>query len=651
MVRLENVSVSFGAKTVLSRVSWRIGDRDRVGLVGPNGSGKTTLLRVIKGEIAPDTGSVSCTKGTSFGYLPQEQLTHSGMSLFEEVMTVFDSLLAAERRMRDLEQRMSELPPDRAEHDRILREYARLQQDFEVRGGFTAESRAAEILAGLGFSQADHERATEEFSGGWQMRIALAKLLLERPKVLLLDEPTNHLDLESIVWLEEYLSAYPGTVVMVSHDRSFLDHLVSRISEVGPDGVVDYHGGYSEYVRQREKRRQVLLATRAQQEQNIAHLQRFVDRFRANKAKAAMVRSRLKMIERAKAELVKVPRDGKRIRFEFPQPPRGGSVTISLKGVRQAYGDRVVFDGIDFEVPRGDRIAFVGRNGAGKSTLMKILAGRIPIESGERRLGHNVTIQYFGQDPARDLDPRNTVLGELESIAPDEMRPRLRSLLGSFLFSGDEVEKKVGVLSGGEKSRLAFAKMLLGPANLLLLDEPTNHLDMASREVLEDALARYTGTICLVSHDRSFMDRLATKILEIEEGRLRLFYGNYSDYLWKKEAEAAGEEPGREKAGRAQSRGGERRGRSGGPKSKERKRAEAEARRRASAAKRAAREERRAVMEEIEQVEKRLEEIEIALLDPSVYADGERTRRLVREQRSLRERVDELYGRWAALDD
>jgi ATP-binding cassette subfamily F protein 3 len=646
MVQLSNVSVSFGGKPVLRGVSWRVGDDDRVGLVGPNGSGKTTLLRLIRGEISPDQGEIASTKGTTFGYLPQEQLTLRGRTLSDEVMTVLSELTRAEERLRDLEHRMAEIPPEGQEHDRVMAEYARLQHAFEIGGGFSVEARVAYVLAGLGFTEGDRTRRTEEFSGGWQMRIALAKLLLGKPSVLLLDEPTNHLDLESIIWLEEYLATYPGAVVMVSHDRSFLDRVVSRISELGVEGLVDYRGGYSAYRRERAKRREVLLATRRQQERRIAHLQSFVDRFRAHKAKAPMVKSRLKMIE--KIELVEVPRDHKRIHFKFPQPPRGGAVTVSLRGIRKAYGGNVVFDGVGLEVGRGDRVAFVGRNGAGKSTLMGIIAGRVPFEGGSRKLGHNVTVQYFGQDPGRNLDHSKTLLGELESVSPDEMRPRLRSLLGSFLFSGDDVEKKVGVLSGGEKSRLVFAKMLLRPANLLLLDEPTNHLDVSAREVLEEALESYEGTICFVSHDRSFMDRIASKVLEIEEGRLRVYLGNYSDYLWSKKREAE-EAEGEGAAGdvRAAPLGRRR----GGPKSREQKRREAEERRNRSPAKRRAREERRRVLEEIASSESRLEELEIALADPSVHSDGDRMKALVTEQRALRSRVDELYERWAELED
>jgi ATP-binding cassette subfamily F protein 3 len=643
VVQLSNISVSFGGQAVLREISWRVGDQDRVGLVGPNGSGKTTLLRLMRGEISPDRGEITATKGTTFGYLPQEQLTLRGRTLSDEVMTVMSRLTRAEARLRDLEHRMAELPPEAPEHDRVMAEYARLQHAFEVGGGFSVEARVAYVLAGLGFAERDRSRRTEEFSGGWQMRIALAKLLLAKPSVLLLDEPTNHLDLESIIWLEEYLSKYPGAVVMVSHDRSFLDRVVSRISELGVEGLVDYRGGYSAYRAEREKRREVLLATRRQQERRIEHLQSFVDRFRAHKAKAAMVKSRLKMIE--KIELVEVPRDHKRIRFRFPQPPRGGAVTVSLCGIRKAYGDNVVFDGISLEVSRGDRVAFVGRNGAGKSTLMGIIAGGVPFDGGTRKLGHNVTVEYFGQDPGQNLNQDQTVLGEIESVAPDEMRPRLRSLLGSFLFSGDDVEKKVGVLSGGEKSRLVFAKMLLKPANLLLLDEPTNHLDVSAREVLEEALESYGGTICLVSHDRSFMDRIANRVLEIEGGRLRSYLGSYSDYLWTKKREAE------EERAPAGARGAPRGGRSGGPKSREQKRREAEERRSRSTAKRRAREERRCVLDEIASSESRLEAVEIALADPSVYSDGGRMKALVTEQRALRARVDELYERWAELDD
>jgi ATP-binding cassette subfamily F protein 3 len=652
MVRLEDVTVSFAGKPIFKGLDWRVGDTDRVGLVGINGSGKTTLLRLIEGTLAPDSGRVTSSKGTTYGYLPQEGLTLSGRTLFDEVMTVFGDLARIEDRMRELEHEMASLPGEGREHDRVMREYAALQHEFDARDGFTVEARAAEVLSGLGFDETDRDRLTDEFSGGWQMRIALAKLLLMRPTVLLLDEPTNHLDLESIVWLEDYLSVYPGAVVLVSHDRSFLDRVVSRISELGVEGLVDYHGGYASFQEQREKRRETLAATRRQQEMKIAHLQRFIDTYRADKTKRALVNSRIKMIERI--ELVEVPRDKRAMHFQFPQPARSGAVTVALRGVGQAYGDKQVFEGLDLEILRGDRVAFVGVNGAGKSTLMRIIAGRVPICAGDVKLGSNVEFQYFGQDPGRELGRTNTVLGELQSVSPDEMRPRLRTLLGSFLFSGDDVEKKVGVLSGGEKSRLVFAKMLLNPANLLLLDEPTNHLDVSSREVLESALRRYEGTICFVSHDRSFMDAIATKVIEVEDGRVRTYLGNYSDYLWKKEQERADAEgaaqaatAGREGAGAA---GKATSGRKG-PKSKEQKRQEAKDRQKRSGAKAAARKQRREVQDEITRNEQLLEDIEIALLDPAVHADGEQMKSLVTRQRELRARVDELYDRWAELED
>ena len=652
MVRLENISISFAGKPLLKDLSWRVGDTDRVGLVGANGSGKTSLLHLIEGTISPDTGRVTCSKGTTYGYLPQEGLTLSGRTLFDEVLTVFGDLSRIEDRMRELEHEMADLPDEGARHDQVMREYATLQHEFEARDGFTIEARAAAVLAGLGFAESDRDRLTDEFSGGWQMRIALAKLLLQRPTVLLLDEPTNHLDLESIIWLEDYLNGYPGAVVLVSHDRSFLDRVVSRISELGVEGLVDYHGGYASFQEQREKRRETLAATRRQQERQIAHLQRFIDTYRADKTKRALVNSRIKMIERI--DLVEVPRDRRAMHFQFPQPARAGAVVVALRGVRQAYDEKVVFDDLDLEISRGERVAFVGVNGAGKSTLMKIIAGRVPLAAGEAKLGSNVALQYFGQDPGRELNRGNTVLGELQSVSPDHMRPRLRTLLGSFLFSGDDVEKKVGVLSGGEKSRLVFARMLLHPATLLLLDEPTNHLDVASREVLEQALERYEGTMCFVSHDRSFMDAIATKVLEVSDGRVKTYLGSYSDYLWKKEqerVEAEGESSPAAFSGNRSARPDDSpRGRRG-PKSKERKRREAKARQRASGVKSAVRRERRDVLDEITRSEKRLEDIELALLDPSVHTDGERMKTLVIEQRALRSRVDKLYERWAELED
>jgi ATP-binding cassette subfamily F protein 3 len=668
MVLLSGISISFGGTPLFRNLDWRVGDRDRVGLVGPNGCGKTTLLRLIKRDLGVDAGTVSVSKGTTYGYLPQEELTVSGHTLFDEVMTVHSELLDMEVRMRELEHLMADTDPDGSEHARVMREYADLQHRFDVMGGFSIETRVAEVLSGLRFTQEDHGKMTEEFSGGWQMRIALAKLLLAEPTVLLLDEPTNHLDLESIIWLEEYLSTYPGAVVLVSHDRSFLDHVVSRISELSSTGIADYTGGYTSFLEQREKQRDVLVSTRRQEERRIAHLQRFVDRWKGDKKKASLVHSREKMI--ARIELTEIPRSTKAIHFNFPQPERGGAVTVALKGVHQSYGGNVVFDGMNLEIVRGERVALVGVNGAGKSTLMKIIADRVPITRGERRLGHNVTMQYFGQNPAKELNLDNTVLGELETVSPNDMRPRLRALAGAFMFTGSDIDKRVRVLSGGEKSRLAFGKMLLRPANLLLLDEPTNHLDVASREVLEGALSRYEGTICFVSHDRSFMDAIATKVIEVDGGKLRTYLGTYSDYLWSKKREA--EEKDVSRGGGAGTAGNPRsaqegsrlsgrsnaesltktgKRRSGGPKSKEQKRREAEERQRASKTEKGRRGKRRALQEEIESGERRLEEILIALADPAVYSDGMKIKTLSIEQKTIRQRVDELYGIWAELED
>ncbi|MCD4690870.1 ABC-F family ATP-binding cassette domain-containing protein [bacterium] len=658
MVLLENVSISFGGLPLFRGLDWRVGDRDRVGLVGPNGSGKTTLLRLIRKEIGLDEGRVAVSKGTTFGYLPQEELTLSGRSLLDEVLSVFEHILTMEDRMRELEHRMGELssgddPDSRTERERVMGEYSDLQHRFEAEDGFVLEARALEVLAGLGFSNEDQSRMTEEFSGGWQMRIALAKLLLEQPTVLLLDEPTNHLDLESIIWLEEYLSTYPGAVVLVSHDRSFLDRVATRISDLTPTGINDYTGGYTVFLTQREKQRDVMAATRKQEERRVAHLQEFVYKWKGDKKKANLVRSRQKMIQRI--TLTEVPLEQKGIHFDFPQPERGGAVTVSLRGVRQAYADRVIFDGVDFEVLRGERLALVGLNGAGKSTLMKVIADRIPILAGERKLGHNVSVQYFSQDPAKDLNMDNTVLGELETVASDEMRPRLRTMLGAFMFRGSDVDKKVRVLSGGEKSRLGFAKMLLRPANLLLLDEPTNHLDVASREVLARALSRYSGTICFVSHDRAFMNAIATKVVEVNGGNLRAYHGTYSDYLWAKEQEAA-EAAGRAAVSAGRSKDAEsgavkavRKG--GGPKSKEQKRREARERQKRSGSKGSRRENRQKTLNEIEKSEKRLEKLDIELADPAVYSDGQKTKVLVTEQRRLKEQIESLYSRWAELED
>ena len=526
---------------LLDHVTWQVGDRDRVGLCGPNGAGKTTLLRMLAGFDEPDDGQVVRPNNLTIGYLPQDGLAHRGTTVFYEATLALERLLDMKAEMHDLEQRLADtsLPAD--QHDAILHRYSDVQERFRLEDGYHLEQKVATVLRGLGFEPADFEKSTDHLSGGWQMRLALAKLLLGQPDLLLLDEPTNHLDLDARNWLEAYLSAYPHAVILVSHDRYFLDAVVTRISDLALRTITDYHCNYSHYLVQREEKMTRLREAKKRQDDEIARVQEFIDRFRYKATKAAQVQSRIKMLE--KVERIDVPPERKRIHFQFPAAPKSGRMVFELKGVQKAYGPKVVLNHIDLHIERGDRIALVGHNGAGKSTLMRMLSAEEAPDRGERVEGHQVVMQYFAQDEATRLDPTLTVYETLAAGSPDTMIPAIRNILGGFLFSGDDVYKKVAVLSGGERTRLAVARMLLRPSNTLLLDEPTNHLDLDSKEVLLDALADYGGTLIFVSHDRYFVERLATRIVEVASGKATLYPGTYPEYLWSKENAAAATAP------------------------------------------------------------------------------------------------------------
>jgi ATP-binding cassette subfamily F protein 3 len=535
MIHVEGLGKRFGDRVLFEDVSWHVKKRDRIGLSGPNGSGKTTLLRMLAGLQEPDAGTIRMASDTTIGFLPQDGIVHHGRTVHEEVVHAFEHLLALKKEQHDIEDALAHAT-EGGDHDKLLERYAEVTERFKQGGGYEIEARVAEVLKGLGFSPPDHGRKTEEFSGGWQMRIALAKLLLARPNLLLMDEPTNHLDLPARNWLEEYLADYPGSVVLVSHDRYFLDATVKRITEVGLKTLTDYHGNYSRYVVEHAARMDRLREAHLRQSEEIEKAEVFINRFRYTATKAKQVQSRIKLLD--KVERIEIPPERKKIRFRFPESPRPGRVVLETKGVRKAYGDNVVLRHLDLMVERGDRIALVGPNGAGKSTLMRILAGALRPDEGVRLLGHKVVLDYFAQDQASVLDPGRTVLEEMSSASSVTMAPMIRTILGGFLFEADDVYKKVAVLSGGERNRLALAKMLLTASNVLLLDEPTNHLDLDSKEVLKDALEDYGGTLVFVSHDRYFVDSLATKVIEVGGGEAPLYPGGYEDFLyWKRQRE------------------------------------------------------------------------------------------------------------------
>ncbi|MGA2195782.1 MAG: ABC-F family ATP-binding cassette domain-containing protein, partial [Bryobacteraceae bacterium] len=532
MIQLSGAGKRYGPKILFENVDWLVTPTERAGLVGANGTGKSSLLKVLAGLDGLDSGGITTQKAVSIGYLPQEGLSLSGRSVFAECMTVFASLRALEEEQEQLAHRMAELDPAGHAYEQVAERFHLAESEFRARDGYAVEAQVGSVLTGLGFPQRDWKRRTEEFSGGWQMRIALAKLLLEKPNLLLLDEPTNHLDLEARNWLEEYLASYPNAFVLVSHDRYFLDVTVRKVAELWNKGLHFYTGGFTRYEQQKTERRAQLQAAYENQQDRLRQLEAFINRFRYQATKAKQVQSRIKEME--KIERIEIPPEEKSIHFSFPQPKPSGRIVAELKGVAKSYGDHLVFSDVDCYIERGDRVALVGVNGAGKSTLIRILAGAEPVSAGLFTLGHNAQPDYFAQDQYKELDPAARMIDDLATVAPRATVTQLRSILGCFLFSEDDAFKSIGVLSGGERNRYALARMLMQPSNFLLLDEPTNHLDMRAKDVLLASLQEFTGTLVFVSHDRYFLDKLATRVFEVEDGRVHVFPGNYEDYWWRK---------------------------------------------------------------------------------------------------------------------
>jgi ATP-binding cassette subfamily F protein 3 len=539
MLSLQNAGKRFGPRVLFLEANWLVRAREKTALVGANGTGKSTLMKVLAGVESLDYGTVQQTRGMSIGYLPQEGLRLTGHTVFEECLTVFDELHEMEREAERLAGQLAELDHASPEYESAAERFSNLQERFHVLDGYALEAQVGGVLTGLGFRKEDWTRQTDEFSGGWQMRIALAKLLLARPNLLLLDEPTNHLDLETRNWLEDYLKSYPFGYILISHDRYFLDVTIDRTVEIWNKRLTIYQGNYTKYLSQKDERRAQLHAAYRNQREQIEHLEAFINRFRAQATKAKQVQSRIKELE--KIERIEIPEEEPVIHFKFPQPPPSGRVVVEADGLAKSYGPKQVLDKVRFTIERGDRVALVGVNGAGKSTLIRLMTGAEAPTAGSVRLGHNVVSEYFAQDQYKVLDGDARMLDDISRAALKVPEVALRSLLGCFLFSGDDVFKPLGVLSGGERNRYALARILVSPSNFLLLDEPTNHLDMRAKDVLLEALAGFSGTVIFVSHDRYFIDRLATRVLEVENGTVTSHEGNYEDYLRRKEAIAAAE--------------------------------------------------------------------------------------------------------------
>ena len=663
MLQLTNLSLSFGGQDLFRNLNWHLRKEDRVGLVGPNGAGKTTLFRIITGHIEPDVGSLQRGREVTIGYLPQEGIEVAGRGLFAEVRAALPQLSEIQRELTVIHEALEQNDLEGEEHDELIARYGDLQHRFEDLGGFRADAEVAKVLTGLGFHERQFEQPTATFSGGWQMRIALAKLLLQQPDILLLDEPTNHLDLDSLLWLENYLRTYAGSIVIISHDREFLDRIVTRIAALHRQTLVEYTGNYSAFEQQFEEAIETHQKAYAEQQEEIARIQRFIDTFRYNARKASQVQSRVKQLE--KMERLEPPQSvPKGVKFHFPAAPRSGRVVLELCNVRKQYDTLQVFTDLNLILERGDRVALVGVNGAGKSTLSRILAGVESPTSGERRLGHQVVLDYYAQQQADRLQSDSTVYDEIARGARLEVVPELRTLLGAFLFSGDAVNKKVAVLSGGEKSRLALAKMLLQPSNVLLLDEPTNHLDMRTKDVLREALLQFGGTFVIVSHDRYFLKGLVTKVLEMRDGQLVVYPGTFEEFLDWKERELRVASPGfhvpSAEVQVLKSQGMNPRPASQHSQSEvagtlaaiqDAKRGKQRyAQQKASRAEQQKREKRLAEVErQIARLETRKTEIEAMMSDGAAFGDPQQAREIAGEYESLTQRLEEQYRVWSTV--
>jgi ATP-binding cassette, subfamily F, member 3 len=632
MIDLSNISLQFTGEYLFQNVNLKINSGDKICLVGSNGTGKSSLLKMLVGQIEPESGSINKQKNITIGYLPQDQIVHKGKTLIDEVFTALSDIKSLQQKEKEIISQLEISSISEEEKEDHVNQLGEVHQRLEELESYDAEYKIEKILTGLGFAEKDFRRLTDELSGGWQMRIAMAKLLIAQNDLLLFDEPTNHLDLDSLQWLIGYIQSFKGSMIVVSHDKSFVNLTTNRTWEIFLRKINPYNGKLNDYLKYKEERDQTLINQRENQLKKMKDTERFIERFRYKSTKARQVQSRIKQLE--KIELVEIPDDEGKVKINFPKPPPSGVFNIELNGIYKSFGEMKLFEGIDFRVNRGDKIAFVGPNGAGKTTLSKIIAGKIEINKGERQTGHNTIISYYSQDVADSLDPDLDLLETLDLVGSEKTIAQLRTLLGAFLFSGDDVFKKVGVLSGGEKSRLALAKILLSPSNFIILDEPTNHLDYSSKRVLQQALVNFSGSLILVSHDVEFLKPIANRVVDIRTGKLKIYEGDIEYYLYKRNEEtkqvvAKKVEQSTDNSSR-----------------KEQKRIEAEKRQQRYKATKDLKEKLSKLEKEILKLEEELERINAVLVNPDSYNDPNQIKELNEKHKMLKLSLDKKVKEW-----
>jgi len=646
MISIKHLDIRYGEKHLFRNISARIHPANRIGLIGVNGTGKSTLLKILAGIKETDPGIVKCAKSFSVSYLPQEpDILVSDKTLYEEAQTAFDALLELQHELNDLHDRLAETPPESKEFEKLIQRQGEIQELLDNSSIYSMRAQIEKVLTGLGFSQSDMQAPVSSFSGGWIMRLMLAKLLLEAPSLLLLDEPTNHLDLQSLTWVEEFLTSYSGAMVIISHDRAFLDKMTEMTWELSLGRLTAYKGNYSFYIKEKEERRRIERAAYNNQQAQIRQTTRFVERFRAKSTKAKQVQSRVKQLE--KMELIELEEAEHSIRFSFPPAPPSGRDVLQIDSISKSFDGKEIFSGVELNLQRGDKVAVVGVNGAGKSTFLKIIDSQISPDDGTIRYGTGVKRSYFGQHQAQELSGELTALETISLGGEDMTITRMRSLLGAFLFRGEEVDKKVAVLSGGEKSRLALAKMIASPANLMLLDEPTNHLDMSSQEILQEAMAQYDGTILVVSHNRFFVDSFVNKVLEVKDSRVTLYEGNVAEYLERltREAERIRKQEA-EKTDREETRNGSVLSSSAGLSRKEQRKLEAIKRQERSQRIGPLKKQLNEAEEQVEKFEAKKEELEQQMADPELYKDEATWVSVSKEYDDCKRRLTRWESRW-----